>query len=79
MNLLITLCLKHKNILPLAEIPPDLLSPAETSILEFIFAYNSKFKKPPSPERVNRQFPFFIPTTVKDIDAFVLADVAEQV
>lgn len=79
MNLLITLCLRKQNILPLAEIPPELLSPAETTITDFIFAYNAKFKKPPSPERVNRKFPFFIPTTVKDIDSFVLEDVAEQV
>lgn len=79
MNLLLTLCLERENIMPLLEIPKELLSPTEIELIKFITEFYAKFKKIPSTERVGKEFPYFLPTIVKVPDKYVLEDLLEQV
>lgn len=79
MNLLITLCLQFGDIKPLMDLPRELLSATEAEIINFITAFYAKYKKIVSLERLGKEFPYFLPTIVKDPDSYVLEDVLDQV
>lgn len=78
MNLLISLCLAKGDITPLIGIPSELLSEAERALVAFIVGYYAEFKKIPTAARVSSEFPYFYPTSVTDLESFVLEDVAAQ-
>lgn len=61
MNELITRCLQEKNIKPLSEFPPELLTETEMEMINSIIAYERKHKKPPTVKRFMEKFEFFIP------------------
>jgi len=79
MNLLISICLEREDITPLFEIPRELLSPAEVELVSFILEYFNKYSKVPTNDRVEKEFPYFMTTTVKDASKIVLADLVDQV
>lgn len=79
MNLLISICLEREDIMPLFDIPRELLSPAETELVNFITEFYNKYKTVPSTDRVEKEFPYFMTTTIKDSGKVVLADLVDQV
>lgn len=66
MNELITLCLNEKDAKTLAEFPTELCTDAERKVLEWIFAYSSKYSALPPIEKVTARFPHFLPLERED-------------
>jgi hypothetical protein len=65
--------------MPLLELPKELLSPTEVILIGFVTEYYAKYKAVPTVERVSKEFPYFMPTIVKNPDSYILADLLEQI
>jgi hypothetical protein len=79
MNLLISICLERENIMPLMEIPRELLSPPEVEMVNFITEFFNKYKTVPSTDRIEKEFPYFMATSVTEPHKIVLEDLVDQV
>jgi len=66
MNELITAAIRDEDLQTLTDFPTELCNEFEQSILSWIFEYARKYAQIPEVERLEREFPHFVPITSSD-------------